>query len=111
MSGFQRALDVNIIGYPISTFLFSFLTDCAVPGTFEVPQRSEKEVRLRGSAAPPAGSILHRCTPPTALHHRDENEEHVNAGKEQRRSWVRDLIHEQHLTTCTKVVRMYCTVS
>lgn len=81
-----------------SKFFFSSLPDYAVPGPAEVPPRSEKEVSLRGSYASPAGSILHRCTPPTALHHRDENEEHVNAGKEQRRrrrdylctgAWVR----------------------
>lgn len=84
---------------------FSSLPDDAVPGSVEVPPWSEKEVRLRGSDASPAGPVLHRCTPPTALHHRDENEEHVNAGEEQgtrRRddlctgAWVRELRHEQH---------------
>lgn len=64
----------------------SSLLDYAIPGSAEVPQRSEKEVGLGGPDAPPAGSVLHRCTPPSALHHWDENEEHVDAGKEQGRS-------------------------
>lgn len=73
--------------------MFFFFPDDAVPGSTEVPPRAEEEVGVRGFAASPAGSLLHSCSSPTALHHRDENEEHANAGKEQGRRRRDDLRH------------------
>lgn len=57
--------------------------DHAVPGAAEVPVRPEEEDGLRCPFAPSAGSVLHRCAAPAAFHHRDEDEEHADAGQEQ----------------------------
>ena len=79
-----------------SKSFFSSVPDYAVPGSVKVSPWAEKEVILWGTNAPPVGSVLRSCTSLTALHHRDESEEHFIAGEEQGRrdylcngAWVR----------------------
>lgn len=62
---------------------FLLRADHAVPGAAEVPVRPEEEDGLRCPDAAPAGSVLHRRASSAALHHRDEDEEHADAGQEQ----------------------------
>lgn len=75
----------------LTKLFFSSMSDDAVPGAVEVPPRPEEEVWLRVSESSPAGFVLCGGTSSPALHYRDEDEEHVNAGKEQgrRRDYLR----------------------
>lgn len=54
------------------------LVDDAVSGTTEVSLRSEEKDVIRSRSAASVGSLLHRCSSASALHHGDEDEEHTH---------------------------------